>query len=210
MRIAVNVMRARLTVIGFNIAIVSFQISLLYRMSGGVNVPGLDHSVHLRAYIALFMALALSLISLVVFIMSCKLDDVGFCDHWSFMAADLLMYLAVAYTVTGFFAPLIESLTLFGNNLPGQATQVLIFQKTLVYTGGVAWFMAIYGGPLVTLLRSPFSRRVNITLGIMYLAVLLVLSWVNFQAFTFEAVYSGKTAGISIHFLSELVQPFVW
>lgn len=33
-RIAVNVMRACLTVIGFNIAIVSFQISQLYRMSG--------------------------------------------------------------------------------------------------------------------------------------------------------------------------------
>ncbi len=29
-RVAVNVMRARLTVIGFNIAIVSFQINQLY------------------------------------------------------------------------------------------------------------------------------------------------------------------------------------
>ena len=33
-RVAVNVMRARLTVLGFNIAIVSFQISQLNRALG--------------------------------------------------------------------------------------------------------------------------------------------------------------------------------
>jgi hypothetical protein len=44
----------------------------------------------------------------------------------------------------------------------------------------------------------------------MYLAVLLVLAWVNSQAFTFEAVYSGKAAGIQVYFLSELVQPLFW
>ncbi len=40
-RVAVNVMRARLTVLGFNIAIVSFQIAQLYRVSGGLKVPGI-------------------------------------------------------------------------------------------------------------------------------------------------------------------------
>ena len=69
-RVAVNVMRARLTVIGFNIAIVSFQIANLYRSSGGLEVPGVDHAVHVGPSMALFMALGLSLIALVAYIMS--------------------------------------------------------------------------------------------------------------------------------------------
>ncbi len=75
-RVAVNVMRARLTVIGFNIAIVSFQIVNLYGISGGIEVPGVDHAVHVGADMALFMALALSLIALVAFIMSSEYDEV--------------------------------------------------------------------------------------------------------------------------------------
>ena len=42
-RVGVNVMRARLTIIGFNIAIVSFQIAILNRVPGGVRVAGLEH-----------------------------------------------------------------------------------------------------------------------------------------------------------------------
>jgi len=98
-RVAVNVMRARLTVIGFNIAIVSFQITQLYRTSGGLRVPGIDHAVHVEADMALFMALALSIIALVAFIMSSEYDEVGVCTHWSLVAGDLLMYLALAHTV---------------------------------------------------------------------------------------------------------------
>ena len=74
-RVAVNVMRARLTVIGFNIAIVSFQIANLHRSSGGLRVPGLDHAVHVGPSMALFMALGLSLIALVAYIMSSAFDE---------------------------------------------------------------------------------------------------------------------------------------
>ena len=48
-RVAVNVMRARLTVIGFNIAIVSFQLPQLYGQSGGIELTGMDHAVHVTA-----------------------------------------------------------------------------------------------------------------------------------------------------------------
>ena len=60
-RVAVNVMRARQTVVGFNIAIVSFQIAQISRLPGGLKVSGLEHAIHLRADIALFTALALAL-----------------------------------------------------------------------------------------------------------------------------------------------------
>jgi len=102
-RVAINVMRARLTVIGFNIAIVSFQIALLFSAADGLQVDGIGHAVHVVADMQLFMALALSLIALVVLIMSAEFDEIGVCTHWLLVVGDLLMYLALAHTVAGFF-----------------------------------------------------------------------------------------------------------
>jgi hypothetical protein len=209
-RIAVNVMRARLTVIGFNIAIVSFQIVQLYRTSGGLKVPGIDHVVHVGASMSLYMALALSLIALVAFIMSSAYDEVGVCTHWSLLAGDLLMYLGLAHTLAGFFAPLAEAIEVFSANLPGLASEISILKTAALITGGTAWFLAVYAGPVVSLVRSPFQRRINITLGMVYLMVLLTLSWISAHAARLDAAVTGKESGMIFGVLGELVQPFRW
>ena len=209
-RVAVNVMRARLTVIGFNIAIVSFQIAQLYRTLGGLRVPGMDHAVHVGADMALFMALALSLVALVAFIMSGAFDEVGVCTHWTLVAGDLLMYLALAHTVAGFFAPLTASIEIFSAKLPDQASEIAILHTASLVAGGVAWFLATYAGPVISLVRSPFPRRTNIVLGAAYLVVLLALSWVSSHAMRVEATGSGDEASLVMSILIELVQPFSW
>ena len=208
--IAVNVMRARLTVIGFNIAIVSFQLVHLYGLSGGIRVPGMAHPVHLTADVALLMALALSLTALATFIMSCALDEVGVCTHWSLVAADLLMYLGLAYTVAGFFAPMGVAIDTFAAKISAPASQVVILRAALTVAGGVAWFLATYAGPAVSLLRSPFGRRTNIALGVAYLVVLITLSWVNSQAVVVETAGTADETGLILGILRELVQPFRW
>jgi len=209
-RVAVNVMRARLTVIGFNIAIVSFQIVQLYRTSGGLRVPGIDHVVHVGASMALYMALALSLIALVAFIMSSAYDEVGVCTHWPLVAGDLLMYLGLAHTVSGFFAPLTESIKIFSANLPDQVSEIAILHTASLVAGGVAWFLATYAGPAISLVRSPFQRRTNIALGVAYLVVLLALAWVSSHALRVEATGSGDAPGLIFSVGRELVQPFRW
>ena len=209
-RVAVNVMRARLTVIGFNIAIVSFQLVHLYGMSGGIRVPGMDHPVHLTADIALLMALALSLTALVAFIMSGALDEVGVCTHWSLVAGDLLMYLGLAYTVAGFFAPVGVALDTFAAKISVPVSEIAILRAALTVAGGVAWFLATYAGPVVSLLRSPFSRRTNIALGVAYLIGLVTLAWVNSQAVGVEAAGTAEETGLIMGILRELVKPFRW
>ena len=209
-RVAVNVMRARLTVIGFNIAIVSFQIVQLYRLSGGIKVPGVEYGVHLGADIALFMALALSLIALVAFIMSSAFDEVGVCTHWVLVAGDLLMYLSLAHTVAGFFAPFSAALVRFAAKLPGHAMETSILRAALVVAGGLAWLLATYVGPVVSLARSPFPRRTNIALGIAYVAALFVLAWVSAQAYMVETRGPGEESGMLVVVLRELVQPLRW
>ena len=209
-RIAVNVMRARLTIIGFNIAIVSFQVILLNRLSGGISVPGLDHSVHIGADIALFMSMALSLVAMVAFLASSAFDEVGVCTHWSLVAGDLLMYLSLAHTASGFFAPLSTAIGNVASKLPGSAPEIFTLQVAVMVVGGVAWFLNVYVGPLVSLLRSPFPRRTNITLGFAYLVVLLGAAWVAAHASRLEAQGLVTDTGIAMRTLLELVQPFWW
>jgi len=209
-RVAVNVMRARLTVIGFNVAIVSFQIAQLYRASGGLRVPGIDHAVHVEADMALFMALALSVIALVAFIMSSAYDEVGVCTHWLLVAGDLLMYLALAHTVAGFFQPWNAALDIFATKVPDQAAQIATLHTAMAIAGGAAWFLAAYAGPVVALVRSPFQRRTNIALGFAYLVLLFVLAYVNAQAVRVEAAVSEDGSGLIISVLREFIQPFRW
>lgn len=210
LRIAVNVMRSRLTVIGFNIAIVSFQIGKLYRAVGGISIAGVDHPVHVVADVELYMALALSLISLIAFIMSCEFDEVGTCTSWTLIAGDVLMYLALAYTIAGFFEPLGEAIRNVTAHLPEQSAQTLILQKSVLMAGGLAWFLAMYCGPLVSLKRSPFPRVTNLALGMCYFIVVLILSWVNAQAAIVEAAGPGSNATATGLILKELVQPLQW
>ena len=209
-RVAVNVMRARLTVIGFNIAIVSFQIAQLGRAADGLSVPGLGRVVHVVADLQLFMALGLSLIALPAFIMSSEYDEVGICSHWSLVAGDLLMYLALAHTVAGFFQPLAATIETVGGELPHKALEINILESGALVVGGTAWFLATYAGPIVSLLRSPFDRRTNITFAVAYLLALLVFSWLTAQTVRVETAVPGDQPGMIFSMLRELVQPLRW
>ena len=209
-RINVNVMRARLTVIGFNIAIVSFQIAQLGSAADGLKVPGLGGTVHVVAEMELYMALGLSLMALLAFIMSCDIDEVGACTHWSLMAGDLLMYLALAHTLAGFFAPLAIRIGMVAKTLPDQASEINILESGAIVVGGAAWFLANYVGPVVSLMRSPFHRHTNIALGIAYLLLLLVFCWLTAQTVRVEAAVSGDKPGLIYSTLRELVQPLRW
>ncbi len=209
-KVPVNVMRARLTVIGFNIAVVSFQIAQLERMRGGLQIPDFQDPVHVGAATALLMALALSLIALVALIMSCSYEEDGVCTHWCIVAGDLLMYLSLAQTVSGFFAPVTATISSFLDVLPDRASEIHVLKAATIVAGGSAWFLVTYLGPSVSLLRSPFSRRVNITLGLAYAAVLFILLWVNSQAALIEGVRPGSEAGVVMRILKELAQPLRW
>ena len=208
-RVAVNVMRARQTVIGFNIAIVSFQIAQIYKFAGGVKVPGIAHQVHVSADIALFMSLALSLIALIAMTSSSLMDEVGVCTHWSLLIGDLLMYMALAYTLSGFFAPLNETMRGFTTHLPTQVAQAVILQRAVLLIAAVGWFLALYIAPLYSLLRSPFPRFTTLCVGLMYVALLFVFAWVNAQAAIIEAPVNDQS-GFFRYLLHEFIQPLRW
>lgn len=170
----------------------------------------MGHAVHVVADIQLFMALALSLMALLALIMSAEIKESAICTHWSLVAGDLLMYLALAHTLAGFFGPLVTSIDTLMGKLPDKASQLYIIKLAMTSGGGIGWFGAIYVGPLVTLLRSPFARRINVTIGIVYLLQLLLLCWITSQAVQVEATADADVPGLFFGVLRELVQPLRW
>jgi hypothetical protein len=209
-RIAVNVMRARLTVLGFNLAVIAFQINELSRAPGATRLPNLSDSVHIEADAVLFMAFALSMIAIIAYIASSAYDREGTCTPWLLVAGDLLMYLGLAHTIAGFFGPYIRALDAVALEVPAQAVAYATVRTAMLVAGGGAWFLATYLGPTVCLLRSPCGRAANLTLAAAYLVALLALSAVSMYVARSQAEGSGSAAGPMRSLLTELVQPVRW
>lgn len=209
LRVPVNVMRARLTVLGFNLAIITFQIKELPALAGGVKLPGLEQEFYLSAAAALFLGMALSIMAMVSLIASCRVNRDGDCDHWSLLAGDLLMYLALAQTVVGFFGAFHSAFERVALPDPEQAQMFALVDGALQMFGGIAWLLAIYLGPLVSLLRSPFGRRATVALAFAYLGLLLLVSRVWTMALQMEAQRPAAESPL-VSWLGGLVAPLVW
>ena len=201
-------MRARLTVIGFNIAVVSFQLVRLKSLPGGVDFSGLENPIHVGSHVSLLLAIPVSMAAIVGYIFSSEYDETGTCTSWSIVAADLLMFLGLALTIAGFFAPLDDSLDIMMAGASGQSAHLAILHDSLLFTGGISWFLAAYVGPVRALWKSPFPRLTNTCLTIAYLVVFGYLGLISASA---NAIDANSTAGVTLaQWLMEFVQPFRW
>ncbi len=208
-RVAINVMRARLTILGFNLMIITFQIRELSNLGSGVPLPGIEQTVHIPAAAALFLGMALTVIAIICFIVSSAFDQVGTCDHWSVLAGDLLMYLALAQTIVGFFGPFQYQIGQVTLPDPGQAQILNLVHSGVGIAGGIAWALATYLGPLISLLRSPFGRGITVALGLAYLLVLLLVARVWTMATQLQLQRLGQEEAAP-SWLSGFVAPMVW
>ena len=205
-RVAVNVMRARLTVVGFNLAIITYQLNAIPRLPGAVPLPELGISVHLATDITLLLGLALSIMAMVSFIVSVSFDEQGTCNHWSLLAGDLLMYLGMAQSVAGFFRPFMGVLDAIEPRALGPPEAFVAVHAAAVIGGGAAWLAATYVGPVVALLRSPFGRPATLALALAYLVLLVAIAQVGVQATRFEVAHrDGDAAAVPL--LGEFLQP---
>jgi len=201
-------MRARLTVIGFNIAVVSFQLIRLKSLPGGVDFSGLEDPIHVGSHVSLLLAIPVSMAAIVGYIYSSEYDETGVCSSWTIVAADLLMYMGVALTIAGFFAPLDDALNIMAAGASAQSTHLEILRNSLNLTGGISWFLAAYVGPIRALCRSPFPQLTNTCLTIAYLLLFGYLGVISANA---NAIDANITTGVTFaQWSMEFVQPFRW
>ena len=201
-------MRARLTVIGFNIAVVSFQLIRLKSLPGGVDFSGFENPIHVGSHVSLLLALAVSMAAIVGYIFSSEYDETGICTSWSIVAADLLMFMGLALTIAGFFSPLEVSLEIMATSASDQSVHLAVVHDSLLFAGGISWFLAAYVGPVRALWQSPFPRMTNTCLTIAYVIVFGYLSLILANA---AAIDANSTADVTLaQWLMEFVQPFRW
>jgi hypothetical protein len=201
-------MRARLTVIGFTIAVVSFQLVRLKSLPGGVDFSGLENPIHVGSHVSLLLALPVSIAAIVGYIFSSEYDEIGTCSSWSIVAGDLLMYMGLALTIAGFFSPLDYTLNIMTAGASAQSDHLAILHNSLNLTGGISWFLVAYVGPIRALCRSPFPQLTNICLTIAYLVLFGYLGVISANA---NAIDDNITTGVTFaQWLMEFVQPFRW
>ena len=209
-RIAVNVMRARLTVVGFNLTIIALQLGRLSQIPGGVELPTLGQSIHIESNVALLTAMGLSVLAMIAFIVSCDFDLSGTCDHWTLVAGDLLMYAGLAHSVAGFFGPVVLAMGQIVLDSEQQTAALTIARTAVAIVGGAAWLSAMYVGPAVSLLRSPFGRPATLALAAAYLVLVVLFAYVSTQAVELEIARDPKSPKPSTSVLKELFQPLRW
>jgi hypothetical protein len=191
-RIAVNVMRARLTIVGFNLAIVTFQLNAIRNFAGGVEIADLGETVHLSADVALLLGVAFSVAAMVLFVAAGAFDSVGVVDHPAVIAGDICMYLALSQSIAGFFDPIVATLRTAVAALPAPALGESALVILVVTMGGIGWSLAFYLGPIVSLLRSPFRRATNIALVGLYILLVAVTLTAGLLAGNLEAAASAE------------------
>ncbi len=201
-------MRARLTVIGFNIAVVSFQLDRLSIMPGGVDIPGFQNPLHAGSNVSLLLAIPVSMAAIVGYIFSSEYDETGTCTSWSIVAADILLYLGLALTIAGFFSPIGVALNVVEANANDPVAHLIFVAKSLVFIGGISWFLAAYVGPVRALWKSPFPRLINFCLTLAYMMVFGYLGFISASA---NAVDTNSATAITLtQWLIEFAQPFRW
>jgi hypothetical protein len=208
-RVAINTLRARLTILGFNLVITTFQISNTRGLGGGIQFDGFQTTVHLAAGTVLVVGVALSIAAVVVFIASSTLDETGTCDHWAILAGDLLMYLALALTITGFFSPYTRVLA--GVSMPTQGGQeaLMVIRTGIAVTGSTAWVLATYIGPMISLLRAshnPFTKLVHVGA---YVGILIGVSRLWWAASKIES-HELADGGFVPAWFNAFLAPLYW
>jgi hypothetical protein len=210
-RIAINInaMRSRLVILGFNLTITTFQISNMRVLTGGRHIDGFLANIHLSAGAVLLTSIALSIASMIAFIASSELDKEASCDHRPLLAADLLMYVALSHTVTGFFSPYLHMLKIMPMSTQVDQAALSVILNGMAVAGTAAWILAAYVGPIVAFVRAPHGRVTKLFHAVGYIGILVCVSRLWLTAQRLEGLIPAGDSSLSALF-SAFAAPLFW
>jgi hypothetical protein len=210
-RIAINInaMRSRLVILGFNLTIATFQISNMRVLTGGRHIEGFLPNIHLSAGAVLLTSIALSIASMIAFISSSKLDKDSSCDHRPLLAADLLMYIALSHTVTGFFSPYLYMLGIMPLPTQVEQAEMSVIMNGMAVAGSAAWILAAYVGPIVAFVRAPHGRVTKLLHAVGYIGIMVCISHLWLTAQRLEGLIPTGDSSLPT-WLSAFAAPLFW
>ncbi|WBU62752.1 hypothetical protein [Paracoccus aerodenitrificans] len=182
--IAVNTMRSRLTVLGFVLTIITFQISqVIYPAAKAVENGGLSPQ-RFGLGVALLLGALVTLLALVVFIMSSRLNREGTCSIHFVIIGDLLMYLALIMTLFIFISPYEPVLDQFSASLVDQDLSNI--RHAVLGFGVFVWIFVGFVAPGLLMLRLSVSVVMRLLYFISYSICLALLTWLVLLASNLE------------------------
>ena len=221
--IALNVTRTRVTVLVFNLTIISLMLSMMVARGETGEHQG---TAHLTSYAALFVGFCLTLVGIFWLLFSQNLDAQGLSRPWPFTLGSITTYLALSQTVTAFmheylvgFESVVEAvrpgvaqraqgvvqLSALELDALGQAPLLVLF-----IMGGAIWVLITYIAPLSTGLRSPVRGGRRWVFAAYYFAFQVPIYWVYASAWHLQYVPADQTTSILSLFGLQFVQPVLW
>jgi len=217
--INLNVGRTRLSILAIALALFLFGAGLLISL-------GQHHEVRpvwvfLTSFVPITIGFALTLASLLVFLLSQRLGAHGSCEIWSFCCGELLMYVALAQTLSGclqnFVIAIAAVLGVTPQELalsPDVAREVGELSGRLsgllLLTTGLVWGFVVYAAPALFLLRIGIPRNGKWLLGAAYVVLLLAVFWISAFPYQIKARSAGRPGTLGGYFVSQFWQPALW
>lgn len=210
--IAVNVARTRVTVLVFNLTIITFILSIL-RASGAKG--------GMLTTAALFTGFCLTLLGIYLLLASQDLDAEGLSRPWPFTLGSITTYLALSQTVTAFiheYLVWLESVVeADGGDVTEHVRNIGDFDVLgdgamliLLVMGAVAWVLITYIGPLTVGLRSPVRSDLRWVFAGYYFALQVPIYWVYAKAWHLQYAPAGQPTNMLNAFALQFAQPLLW
>ena len=216
--VALNVTRTRVTVLAFNLTIISVMLST--KVAGGELG---QHGVlaHLSSTAALFVGFCLTLLGLWWLLLSQNLDAEGLSQPLTFTLGANTTYLALSQTVTAFMHEYLVALqTGVETALSGAVESVPALARfghlnhsallILVGIGGATWILMTYVAPPFTVLRGPVSGHRRWLIAVYYVALQAPIHWVYANAWSLGMGPAGHSQSLPMLFALQYMQPVLW
>jgi hypothetical protein len=217
--IALNVSRARLTVIGFMLTIDIFVL--------GIFLSDVDQHLSLQIlteaslFFGLVSSLCIGTVAATLMLISERFDPVGNSDVSLFAFAEMTMFVSIVQTISGIFDGFV---TLFDVNLGEAAIRTIgvttgeveltaagaIFSQLVFYLFAVSWGFMTYVAPLWSVSRLPCSpqhKRNYIAYYFLFTALMFAMSA---YALHIEFLVVGESPGLVQLFLQSFWAPSLW
>ncbi len=207
--ISLNITRTRITLLGFNLSVIAFLISV---MLAAHQDQAFTH--HVPAMGSLFVAFVLSIVSATCLLMSQELDEHGASRPWLFSIGDILMYLALSQSVAGLCRKYLGAVaaaveyTQEGYAAAQGTGDVLIF--ILAGLGLLAWALTFYLGPCLSILKSPLKRQERLLLTGFYFVMVAVIILVAIEGHLLQDAVLDDPEPLWRVVLTQFAQPLTW
>ena len=215
--IALNITRTRVTVLVFNLTIISLMLSIM----AAARSTSADHTdiAHLTSSVALYIGFCLTLLGIYVLLASQNLDAQGLSRPLPFTLGSITTYLALSQTVTAFMHEyLLGFEVVLEAARPGESVHSLAGLGALGDTGllvlfvmgAAVWILTTYVAPLHTGLKSPVPGGQRWIFAGYYLALQIPIYWVHAGAWRLQYVPADQPTNMLSIFALQFVQPLLW